>query len=320
MFGELPKLFDRNFAVGFFLPVAIFIILSGLVLGQYTIMPDMSAYLSTNLLIGTTIVGLISWIGGIVLLAINRDLYRLMEGYGSYNPLRIFGWWEKQRYLRVMDNLEKLDDEYRKYRDTEKEFPAKLRIRRNILMRQLAEEFPDKEEYLLPTPFGNVLRSFEVYPRVMYGLDSIDAWGRLLAVIPKDYLELINAAKSQVDFWINLELAVVLLLVEYEAFALLTGSSLNLWIVFLLLVLGTIAPLRATSAAGEWGGFIRAAFDVYRFKLLESLGINAPKNREEERRLWKQYSQAIIYRWPDSLPELKKDTNESALEKDQSES
>ncbi len=32
MFGELPKLFDRNFAVGFFLPVAIFLTLSGAIL------------------------------------------------------------------------------------------------------------------------------------------------------------------------------------------------------------------------------------------------------------------------------------------------
>jgi hypothetical protein len=320
MFGELPKLFDRNFAVGFFLPVAIFIIFSGLILGQYPFVPDINALLGANLLIGTTIVGLISWIGGIVLLAINRDLYRLMEGYGSYNPLRIFGWWEKQRYRRLVQTLEKLDDEYRKWHEAGREFPAVSRIRRNLLMRQLAEEFPDKEEYLLPTPFGNILRSFEVYPRVMYGLDSIDAWGRLLAVIPKDYLQLIDAAKAQVDFWINLELAVVLLLVEYEVFALTTGSSLNLWIVFLLLVLGTIAPLRATNSAGEWGGFIKSAFDVYRFKLLESLGMNAPKNREEERRLWKQYSQAIIYRLPDSLPDLKKDTSEPVPEKDKSES
>lgn len=315
MFGELPKLFDRNFAVGFFLPVAIFIILSGLVLGQYTIVPDISAFLGTNLLIGTTIVGLISWIGGIVLLAINRDLYRLIEGYGTYNPLRIFGWWEKRRYLRLINDLDKLDEDYIKYVEAQRDLPAKLRMKRNTLMRQLAEEFPDREEYLLPTPFGNILRSFEVYPRVMYGLDSTDAWGRLLAVIPKDYLQLLDAAKAQVDFWINLELAILLLLVEYEVFAIAADAPVKLWIIFILVILGTIVPLRATSSAGEWGGFIKSAFDVYRFKLLESLGIDAPKNRDEERILWTKYSQAIIYRSPESLPDLKKDTNEPTIMK-----
>jgi hypothetical protein len=63
--------------------------------------------------------------------------------------------------------------------------------------------------------------------------------------------------------------------------------------------------MRATSAAREWGDFVKSAFDVYRFRLLESLGIDLPKSREEEKKLWTRYSQAIIYRLPDSLPDLK---------------
>jgi len=310
MFGELPKLFDRNFAVGFFLPVAIFMTLSGLILDQYPFGPDVPAYLETNLLVGTTILGLSSWVGGIVLLAINRDLYRLMEGYGSYNPLKVFTWLEKRRFRRIADDLEKLDDEYRGHIAAKTEFPETSRTKRNRIIRQLAEEFPDKEEYILPTPFGNVLRAFEVYPRVMYGLDSIDAWGRLLAVIPKDYLALLDAAKSQVDFWVNLGVAFVLLLVEYEVLALATHTPLNVWIILLLILLGTIAPIRATSSAREWGDFIKSAFDAHRFKLLEMLGIDTPKDREEEKALWKKYSQAITYRLPSALPELKKQATE----------
>ena len=183
-------------------------------------------------------------------------------------------------------------------------------------MRQLAEEFPDKEEYLLPTPFGNVLRSFEIYPRVMYGLDSIDAWGRLLSVIPKDYLELIDAAKSQVDFWVNIGVAFTLLLVEYEVLAMATGTPINIWIILTLIALGSIAPMRATSSAREWGDLVKSAFDVYRFKLLESLGTDTPKNREEEKVLWGKYSQAIIFRLPDSLPPLKKAANNPARKND----
>lgn len=318
MFGELPKLFDRNFAVGFFLPVAIFMTLSGLILDQYPFGPDVAAYLETNLLVGTTILGLLSWVGGIVLLAINRDLYRLMEGYGTYNPLKVFIRLEKRRYQSVVNQIEKLDDEYRECIAAKREFPVKSRTRRNQLMRQLAEEFPDEEIYLLPTPFGNVLRSFEVYPRVMYGIDSIDAWGRLLAVIPKDYLELIDSAKSQVDFWVNLGVAFILLLIQYEALAVATNTPINLWIVLLFIVAGTIAPLRATSSAREWGDLVKSAFDVYRFKLLEMLGIDSPGDRDEEKASWKKYSQAIIYRIPDSLPDLKKSTVRATAKKEKS--
>ena len=57
---------------------------------------------------------------------------------------------------------------------------------------------------LLPTSFGNIIRVIEIYPRVMYGFESIEGWARLLAVIPTDYRNLINAAKSDIDFWINI--------------------------------------------------------------------------------------------------------------------
>jgi len=315
MFGELPKLFDRNFAVGFFLPVAIFITISGVILAQYGFAPNMVNYLATDLLVGTTIIGLISWVGGIVLLAVNRDLYRVMEGYGKYNPIKLFAWFEKRRYQKALYELDKLDDEYRDCYEKKEEFPAKSRTRRNQLMRQLAEEFPDQAEYLLPTPFGNVLRSFEIYPRVMYGFEAIDGWGRLLAVIPKDYLEIINGARSQVDFWINMALVIILLQIEYISLVFMFGTQLNLWIVLLFIALGTIAPLRATSSAREWGDFVKSAFDIHRFKLLESLGIEAPKDRDEEKIIWKEYSQAIIYRLPEVLPDLKKTESKRGTKK-----
>jgi hypothetical protein len=306
MFGELPKLFDRNFVIGFFLPVAIFVTISIFIINPYPFGTQVVDFLTTDLLVGTTALGLLSWVGGIVLLAINRDLYRVMEGYREYNPLKLFGWMEKQRYHRTVGELEKLDNEYRECINSEREFSTKSRMRRNELMRKLAEEFPDKEEYLLPTPFGNVLRSFEVYPRYMYGFEAIDGWGRLLSVIPKDYLELIDAARAQVDFWVNLGVIFILLQIEYIVMSFMTGTPLQWWVVLLFIALGTIAPLRATSAAREWGDFVKSAFDVYRFKLLESLGIDLPKSREEERKLWTKYSQAIIYRLPETLPNLKK--------------
>lgn len=311
MFGELPKLFDRNFAVGFFLPIAIFITLSGLILSQYGFAPDFIAYMAKDLLVGTTVLGLLSWVGGILLLAVNRDLYRIMEGYGKYNPVKLFAWFEKRRYQKAVNELDKLDDEYRECYAAKKEFPTKSRTRRNEIMRQLAEEFPDKEEFLLPTPFGNVLRSFEIYPRVMYGLEAIDGWGRLLAVVPKDYTELIDSAKSQVDFWVNMGVVFILLQIEYATLTyVFNQGNLNWWIVLLLIAVGTIPPVRATSAAREWGDLIKSAFDMFAPKMREALGFDVPKDRDEEAAQWTKFSQAIIYRLPERIPELKKEEKE----------
>ena len=49
-------------------------------------------------------------------------------------------------------------------------------------LRYAVENFPDDIEWVLPTRLDNLIRAFEVYPRVVYGLDSIPAWPRLQAV------------------------------------------------------------------------------------------------------------------------------------------
>jgi hypothetical protein len=306
MFSELPKLFDRNFVIGYFLPFAILVAVSLLIINPFPFGAQVVSFLKTDLLGGTTALALLSWVGGIVLLAINRDLYRIMEGYHDYNPLKLFGWMERRRYRIAVDKLKALDNEYKRSLNAGEEFPPELVTKRNSVMRQLAEEFPDQARYLLPTPFGNALRAFEVYSRYMYGFDSIDGWGRLLAVIPKDYLELIDTAKGQVDFWVNLGFMFILLQIEYIVVAFLTATPLHWGVVLLFIVLGTMAPLRATSSAREWGDLVKSAFDMYRFELLELLGFDLPKNRAEEKVLWNKYSQAIVYRLPQRLPDLKR--------------
>lgn len=306
MFGELPKLFDRNFVIGFFLPVTVFVVLSGLILSQYGFAQDINKYLNIDLIVGTTVFGVISWIGGVILLAANRDLYRLLEGYGTLNPLRLLAWFEQRKYRSLNTQLEALDDEFRNCIETKKEFPNQSRKRRNDILRQLAEGFPDKEEHILPTRFGNTLRAFEVYPRVMYGIEAIGGWERILSVIPKEYLDLVGAAKAQVDFWVNLGLGLILLFIQYTVLALIFSSRFNIWIIILFLLGALLAQNRAIRSARDWGEFVKAAFDLYRFNLLELTGVKAPKNRDEEKSLWTKYSQAFIYRRPNSLPELQK--------------
>jgi hypothetical protein len=181
-------------------------------------------------------------------------------------------------------------------------------------MQVLAESFPDHEDFVLPTAFGNALRAFEVYPRVMYGLESIDGWPRILAILPKEYRELVDDAKAQVDWWVNLIVVSVFFLIEF-------------WIVIFVrwkfalgsfyMVLNTVIPIiifivvirfligRATSSAVDWGGYVKSTFDIYRFELAESLGVDSPKNRNAELELWKDFSQAILFRVPHKLPKLK---------------
>jgi hypothetical protein len=229
-----------------------------------------------------------------------------MEGYGAINPVRLFGWFEVRRYRNIWRRLEKLEDEYQTCVAGGKTFPVESQRKRDELLGLLAVAFPEQEELLLPTPFGNALRSFESFPRVMYGLDSIPAWGRLLAVVSKEYFELMDGAKAYVDLWVNLGVVFIFLQIEYAGLVYASGQVLNWWIVGCLYVLATIAPMWATSSALEWGELVKSAFDVFIPKLREALGIIKPTNRQEQFEQWESFSRALIYRYRADLPELEK--------------
>lgn len=308
MFGELPKLFERNFAMAFFLPFVVFLGMIAEIANRFGQGKSLLAVLQSDLVIGTTLLGIISWLGGIFLLVSNRGLYRFLEGYGDWNPLKLIGGLQKRKYNKILAELEKLDDQFREQKVA---FPREQRNKRNRLMRELAERFPDREDLLLPTDFGNILRSFEVYPRVMYGIESIDGWSRILAIVPKDYRELIDNAKTQVDFWVNVGFLSILLFLEYIGFAVYTQSLVDWWIALILLVIAVISPRFAADAAIGWGDYIKASFDIFAPKLRESLGFTQPANRDAEERQWLAFSQAIIYRLPERMPELKSKDEEA---------
>ena len=291
MFGELPKLFERNFAMAFFLPVVIFMGMVTEIASRFHQGAGLPKAIQPDLIVGVTLLGAVSWLGGILLLVTNRGLYRFLEGYGDWNPLKVFGVSQRKKYVKLDGEIEKLDDQFRKQKD---KFPRNLRDKRNRLMRERVECFSDREGLLLPAAFGNILRAFEVYPRVMYGLEAIDGWSRLLAVIPKDYREIIDDAKTQVDFWINLGFLSGLLLIEYIGLAIYTRSVVDWWIFALILLVGIMSPHFAENSAIEWGDYVKAAFDIYRFNLIELLNFESPQSREDEEIILTRFSQSII--------------------------
>jgi hypothetical protein len=173
-------------------------------------------------------------------------------------------------------------------------------------MFQLANRFDSGEEHILPTAFGNIIRAFEAYPRVMYGLDEVFAWSRLLAVIPKDYHDKIDEVKTDVAFWMNVGGLSFGLILEYVGIAIYSRSLPAAWIAIPLLVLAGVSPYFACDAAQRWGEYVKAAFDVFTPQLRATLGLSTPKDRLEEKQQWARFSQAIIYRLAESIPGLQK--------------
>jgi hypothetical protein len=307
VFGELPKLFDRDFAIGFFLPLIVFVpclyaVASGFPTPTVLLLLD-----NFNTLMGqktpweATLAIVFVWLGGILLLVLNGPIIRFKEGYGRWNPLKMLRWIEVGRFRRLQRAIDALEAE----RDALRELRLDLDERSVELAKRLflerAERFPNAEYLVLPTAFGNVIRAWEMYPQVMYGIDAISGWDRLIFLVPEKERPLISQDKAFLDFWLNIWFLSLVALGEYCALAVVTRQRGSMW-AFLSIPMAIIASNRARQAAKSWGMGVKAAFDVFLPELREKLGIASDLSRDDERKQWAQMSRAMVHRNPEALP------------------
>jgi len=253
-----------------------------------------------------TVFAVLTWFGGILLLVCNLGILQFFEGYGRLNPMRACRRLQVRRFKKLQREMDELDAELDCCTEGGQEFPSTSRLRRNRLIRYAAERFPDQESSVLPTSIGNAMRAFEVYPRVMYGLEGIQGWTRLIAVIPKEYSKLLDEAKTQVDLCANACLIGVLLGLEYVFLTVYYRRFIEVWFPVIALGLAVLAFELCRDATIQWGELVKSSFDVFRGDLQRKLGFSAPVTKSEERELWTAFSQAINFRMPDVMPEKHK--------------
>lgn len=304
MFSELPKLLDRNFALGYLIPSAV--LLGGtlhLLVAFGRLSPDtVTGFVGDTPWLGAAGAVVTTWLLGLVLVAGNRFLVRLREGYllpgRLAAPLR-------RRQQRKWNELRGRVDALRSERKAATgEHRAEIEKTLTSLGARLAREFPHRQEWILPTAFGNVLRAFEVYPSVLYGAESIVVWPRLLAIASDSQRELIDQAKAHVDLWVNLGAIVPLLLTEYVVLASLAREVPSVLFLLAALLALPVTSWAAFHSALSWGAIVKATFDVYLPELEKKLGLPRPASRAQQRAIWQGFSQAVVYRKTSPLPEL----------------
>ncbi len=180
------------------------------------------------------------------------------------------------------------------------------------------EDLPDSQALVLPTRLGNVIRCFESYPNRQYSIAAITMWPRLLSKINKDYAAALDDAKTSFDFMLNSSLLSAVLAAMLLAVGLIYPVqfiSPLLWIPWAIKIIffagaSYVFYLSSIGRAGNWGSMVKSAFDLYRWDLLKQLGYaQTPATRAEERDLWLDVSDQIIYggsprvRIPDYAPE-----------------
>jgi hypothetical protein len=167
------------------------------------------------------------------------------------------------------------------------------------LARYMKSEFPGADMLVLPTRLGNVIRAFENYPYLMYGMDPIVLWPHLVPKIDSKFGSVMDDSKTAFDFMLN---ASFLSVVCACAVLLAAGSAPEfvpterwLWRALLFFALGWVFYELATNRAAAWGSFVKTAFDLYRLELLTAFGYDKPDTRREERALWKGLSLELLY-------------------------
>ncbi len=327
MFASLPKLADKNFVIGFLLPVLI-AGFAGVLLFRDS-QPVQSIYstiFEEKTLSDLTVAILAVWSAAVGLVLFNHRIFRLLEGYSG--PLNQPAWIEsnQNRHDDLTSYLRRMYPQI---------FPppgtASAEVKREYFRRRqrFNTKFPYDRELVLPTRFGNAIRSFESYPNKVYGADSIPVWPRLQAVLPREVTAEIDDARAQVDFFINV-LVLALLIgaaalvrliiylhmagycsrVDVDAF---TYCSPHGWedVGFrwelLAWVGGAVAVARicygsAIARVEVWGTFVKSAFDLYLPELAKQLGYDLPGANEERQKFWDAVNSLFLYAAP--IPDI----------------
>jgi hypothetical protein len=282
LLGRLPGLFDKRFVVSAFLPAVAFSIAS-LWLATDLGLVDIGAlwaYATTEgEILGGAGILLALWLLALSLLAANNFIIRRLEGYGPWRRLGWMMWWERRKFRRLRDRIAAA---------------AKGSLEQRRLQSLRATLYPPREEELLPRAFGNVVRAFESYAPEVYGFEATRGWTRLLAVLPQDFRQVVDDARSQVDFLAHVWALSWLFLGEYFVLGAWTGKLASVWFPVGALVSIRLSSWRAWHAAVGWGETIKAGFDVFLPELRRRLGLPRPTTREEEREMWAQFSEAFL--------------------------
>ena len=238
---------------------------------------------------------------------LNNPIIRMYEGYTWQNSLigRVFCRLERSRFRKVASlaaATRSMRVEVAQANISGSEL-GDLRGQETALALYMNAELPDTEDLLLPTRLGNVIRCFERYPFLAYGMDVIVLWPRLVSKIDSGFASTIDETKTAFDFMLNLSFLSGITFLGVLAIGLAIPAPLEriyvlpwLWRASFFFVLTVIFYSFSINRALAWGVQVRAAFDLYRLDLLKGLGYQQkPLTYQEERALWFKISTEIAY-------------------------
>ena len=319
MFSGLSKLADKSFVLGFFLPSLVgtlaFIVLNRDVEPFSKLLQES---LQEKTLADLTVMLLAVWMLSVLLMAGSHWMYRVLEGYAwPLNNSRLRARQLERRKLQrtkvraayeavsAAENLPNAPTVTSVHAE-QQPLLNELKLDYLRLRRMLALEYPEERELVLPTRFGNVLRAFEMYAGTVHGVESIHAWPRLLAVVPKDYQVTLADARAPVDFFVSLVFISFMLgtaALVRGGVSLISGpASAGPWgfgaIAVVAFAVVRLCYLAALASAIAWGEVVKSTFDLYLPALANAMGYELPKTAEARRQFWEAVANQFQFHEP----------------------
>lgn len=254
----------------------------------------------------------------LIIQPLQRPLVKLLEGYWGNSPLA-----ERLTEIGIDIQRGKLRETRRLASpDSDRQVTPKqeLRIAKKMYEAdsKLTECYPKKENRLMPTTFGNILRAAEDLAGPRYGLATGAAWSRLYPLLSDNVKNIVNDQRNQLDlavrfFFIFIIATIISIFFYFDIlynasqndlpfYILLHSPSANfplgvfqIWISLAIkygswLGIPTITSILsilfyrgAISAAMSYGTGLKVGFDLQRFELLKALHLQLPQNSEVEK-------------------------------------
>lgn len=205
-----------------------------------------------------------------ILNAFSTPLYRILEGYLLWPR-----WLQDRGVVRQRARKKALEGA-----------STGSGWRRGLALEKLAL-YPKRDEQIVPTRFGNAIRSFETYGKTRFNLDSQTLWHELQAVVPKYIQSEIQDARSSVDFFVALIYLSAALGLATLVIAGLEGFEASLLLIGILCFVASFTcHWLAVRATADWSYAVHALVNIGRVKLADSLGLQLPDTLEAEKTMW----------------------------------
>jgi hypothetical protein len=250
----------------------------------------------------------------IIIQPLQMPLVRFLEGYWGNSKLgRVFTKIgtdiQRGRLREISDAAKILGDDPPEQARLDSMWNAHL---------ELIQNYPKKEDRLLPMSLGNVLRAAEDSAGQKYGLDTVATWPRLYPSLSDSMKSIVDDQTTQLDvatrFCVIFVIATIISLILY--FAIIYNASINdltfrilfanpsltqspltglelwaglavkygWWLIFPAssLILSWLSYKGAVSVAITFGQITHTAFDLHRFDMLKALHLPLPADLKSE--------------------------------------